>query len=181
MGKRSQLKEYSLPLHKSGRVQESRPAAYHTFSIRRKGKIKDYSFTSGYGHFIAVLKGVKNELELRERVKEGLTPKDIEPIKNYLQLSQSRLAETAAVSESTVSRWSSSSPIGKSASAQFIKIDQLIAQGVELFGSEEAFHEWLTATNLALGNVKPLDLLVDPVGLDMVEAAIDALNHGNVL
>lgn len=181
MAKRGSVKEYSLQVHKGSRVHEAKPAAYHTFSIRRKGKLKDYSFASGYGHFIAVLKGVKNELELREKVREGLTPKDIEPIKNYLQLSQSRLAETAAVSESTVSRWSASSPIGKSASAQFIKIDQLIAQGVELFGTEDAFHEWLTSTNLALGNVKPLDLLVDPVGLDMVEAAIDAMNHGNVL
>ncbi|HYG02008.1 MAG TPA: antitoxin Xre/MbcA/ParS toxin-binding domain-containing protein [Chryseosolibacter sp.] len=181
MAKRTAAKEYNLSVQKGSKVHEAKPAAYHTFSIRRKGKLKQFSFTQGYGHFIAVLKAVKNELELREKVKEGLTPIDIEPIKNYLQLSQSRLAETAAVSESTVSRWSASSPIGKSASAQFIKIDQLIAQGVELFGSEEAFHEWLTSTNLALGNVKPLDLLVDPVGLDMVEAAVDAMNQGNVL
>lgn len=57
----------------------------------------------------------------------------------------------------------------------------LLAKGVEAFGSEKLFKAWLNQTNIALGERKPMELLVSKKGTLQVEDLKEAMNYGNVL
>lgn len=60
-------------------------------------------------------------------------------------------------------------------------IDHIITKGIRIFGSEEKFKEWLHTTNQALGDKKPIELLKDPYGIEVVDNAIEAMSWGNIM
>lgn len=63
-----------------------------------------------------------------------------------------------------------------------IKIPKpLLAKGVEAFGTEKLFKAWLNQTNIALGDRKPMELLVSKKGILQVEDLIEAMNYGNAV
>jgi len=66
------------------------------------------------------------------------------------------------------------------ASAHFFRIDRVLKKGIEVFGSEDNFKKWLVCQNVALGTV-PRDLLLDPIRIELVDDALDALHFGNVI
>lgn len=58
---------------------------------------------------------------------------------------------------------------------------ELTKDGIELFGSEEQFKQWLTIPNMALGDKKPGDLMRSKSGREKIQNALDALNYGTML
>jgi putative toxin-antitoxin system antitoxin component (TIGR02293 family) len=123
--------------------------------------------------------------------KDGLGPAhdvlsfyEIEPVFSYLGLTQKEIAEILEVSPTTLSRWKKNGKepfIGKLRSKFIWQIDEVIAKGVKLFGSEENFKVWLDAPNFALGGRKPVELLKDPYAVEKVDNAIEAMAWGNLM
>ena len=106
----------------------------------------------------------------------------IKPMIKYLGYSQQEVANILEVDPSTLSRWKKEDkPIGKLRSKTMYDIDHIITKGIRIFGSEENFKEWLYTTNYALGDKKPVELLKDPYGIEMVDSAIEAMSWGNVM
>lgn len=115
---------------------------------------------------------------------EVLSFKEATAMFNFLGYSQKEVAEVLDVDVSTLSRWKKKQKeeqLGKLQSKVVWDIDEVIAKGVKFFGSEEKLKNWLNTPNYALGDVKPVDLLKDPYGIEMVENAIEAMSWGNVL
>jgi putative toxin-antitoxin system antitoxin component (TIGR02293 family) len=50
--------------------------------------------------------------------------------------------------------------------------------GLDVFGDMEKFKQWLDTPSFALGNLKPLDLLTDSYGKEMVMGELTRINHG---
>jgi putative toxin-antitoxin system antitoxin component (TIGR02293 family) len=106
----------------------------------------------------------------------------IKPMIKYLGYSQQEVANVLEVDPSTLSRWKKEDkPIGKLRSKTMYDIDHIITKGIRIFGSEENFKEWLHTTNYALGDKKPIELLKDPYGIELVDNAIEAMSWGNVM
>lgn len=106
----------------------------------------------------------------------------IKPMIQYLGYSQQEIAAVLEVDPSTLFRWNKDDKsIGKLRSKTMYDIDKIISRGVAIFGSESRLKEWLHTTNYALGDQKPIDLLKDPYGVDLVENAMEAMAWGNVL
>lgn len=61
---------------------------------------------------------------------------------------------------------------------KILQITMLYEQGVEVFGSKENFDIWLGTTSIALGNVKPKDLLDTSFGIDMLATELIRIEHG---
>lgn len=117
----------------------------------------------------------------RSRVP-ALSFQDIEPIIEFFEYKQQDLAQFLDVNPSTVSRWrSNDSEIGSLRSKNIFEVDRIVSKGVRIFGSEKNFKEWLGTVNYALGDVRPVDLLKDPYGVDMVDGALEALSWGNYI
>lgn len=107
---------------------------------------------------------------------------ELAPIIDFFEYKQNDLATFLDVDPSTVSRWKKKdSEIGTLQSKNIFDIDEIIAKGIRIFGTKENFKEWLNTTNYSLGDKKPVELLKNPYGVEMVEEAIDALSWGSYL
>jgi putative toxin-antitoxin system antitoxin component (TIGR02293 family) len=108
---------------------------------------------------------------------------ETEPVFNYLGYNQKEVAEILEINASTIYRWKKSKksePLGKLQSKVILQIDEIIAKGIKIFGSEEGFKVWLDMPNYALGDIKPIELLKDPYNIEIVDNAIEAMSWGNI-
>lgn len=54
----------------------------------------------------------------------------------------------------------------------------LFKKGAEVFGSIPNFLTWLSSKNIALGGVKPLELLDNSFGVNLVKDELTKIEHG---
>lgn len=117
-----------------------------------------------------------------DEIQTELLYGQIKPIMEYLGYSIQEMADILEVNSSTISRWKKDDkPIGKMRSKTIYDMDRILSKGIGIFGSEPAFKKWLSTSNYALGDKKPLELLKDPYGIELVENAIEAMSWGNIV
>jgi putative toxin-antitoxin system antitoxin component (TIGR02293 family) len=63
-------------------------------------------------------------------------------------------------------------------SEKIIEMAEVTHAGLEVFGSMEKFRLWLDMPSFALGNSRPIDLLKDSYGKDLVLAELNNINYG---
>lgn len=150
------------------------------WNIQEKGKQKkELKADSLNSYFYPELSKVQVS-EVRE--PESLNYSEVEPMLDFLGYNQKEAAIFLEVDPGTISRWKrNKNEIGKLRTKNLMTVDEIIAKGIRLFGNEQLFKEWLHASNDALGDVKPVELLKDPYGVTKVEEAVDALSWGNYL
>ncbi|MCG8309195.1 MAG: DUF2384 domain-containing protein [Cytophagales bacterium] len=61
---------------------------------------------------------------------------------------------------------------------KIFELAEVLDAGVEVFGSLDKLKQWLTTENYSLGNLKPIELLRDSYGKELVLAELTRLNHG---
>lgn len=107
---------------------------------------------------------------------------EVEPMIAFLGYNQKESATFLEVNPGTISRWKKNkNKIGRLRTKNVLDVDEIIAKGIRIFGSEEKFKEWLHTSNYALGDVAPIELLKDPYGIERVEEAIDGLSYGTYI
>jgi len=63
-------------------------------------------------------------------------------------------------------------------SEKILQISLLYQRGVEVFGEKENFDLWLDFPNIALGNIKPKELLDNAFGIALLEEELTRIEHG---
>lgn len=63
-------------------------------------------------------------------------------------------------------------------SEKILEIMLLIKKGTAVFGDKANFNAWLDATNVALGNVKPKDLLDSSFGINLLQDELTRIEYG---
>ena len=63
-------------------------------------------------------------------------------------------------------------------SERIIEIAKLQLKGKEVFGSKEYFEEWMNSKIIALGNIRPIELLDSSFGIDMLMDELGRIEHG---
>jgi putative toxin-antitoxin system antitoxin component (TIGR02293 family) len=92
---------------------------------------------------------------------------------------QKELADFLHVDASTITRWKKNeTEIGILRAKIILDIDEIIAKGVRIFGSEADFKDWLASLNYSLGDQRPIELLKDPYGTEAVDEALEAISWG---
>ncbi len=105
--------------------------------------------------------------------------RDIVQIINFLGFLQKDLAEFLHIDASTITRWKNNeTAIGVLRSKIIFDVDKIVNKGVRIFGSEQDFKEWLYLPNYALGDIRPLDMLKDPYGIEQLDEALEAISWG---
>lgn len=101
---------------------------------------------------------------------------------DYLDFTNSDIAEVMEVDPSTLFRWKKEDrKLSKSLTKNLLEMDQIIAKGIRIFGTEELLSQWLHTPNTALGNQKPAHLLKNPYQISLVDQALEAISWGNIL
>lgn len=63
-------------------------------------------------------------------------------------------------------------------SERIIEIAKLQLKGKEVFGSKVYFDEWMNSKIIALGNIRPIELLDSSFGIDMLMDELGRIEHG---
>ncbi|MGQ1784092.1 MULTISPECIES: antitoxin Xre/MbcA/ParS toxin-binding domain-containing protein [unclassified Saccharicrinis] len=54
----------------------------------------------------------------------------------------------------------------------------LFSKGFEVFGEKKNFLSWLYSKSIALGNIRPIDLLDNSFGINLVKDELIRIEHG---
>jgi putative toxin-antitoxin system antitoxin component (TIGR02293 family) len=63
-------------------------------------------------------------------------------------------------------------------SEKILQISLLYNLGAEVFGSDENFNIWLETQNVALGGIKPKELLDNSFGIGLLKDELTRIEHG---
>lgn len=63
-------------------------------------------------------------------------------------------------------------------SEKILQIELLYKKGAEVFGDEEKFQTWMDSKIIALGNIKPKELLDTSFGINMLNDELVRIEHG---
>ena len=63
-------------------------------------------------------------------------------------------------------------------SEKIIEMAEVTHVGLDVFGNMEKFKLWLETPNFSLGNLKPLELLKDSYGKELVISELTRINYG---
>jgi putative toxin-antitoxin system antitoxin component (TIGR02293 family) len=107
---------------------------------------------------------------------------DTGEIFDFLDFTQQDVSEMLEVDPSTLSRWRKEDrKLTKMLTKSILEMDQVIAKGIRIFGSEELLSQWLHTQNTSLGDQKPATLMKNPYGIDRVNEAMEAMSWGAIL
>jgi putative toxin-antitoxin system antitoxin component (TIGR02293 family) len=63
-------------------------------------------------------------------------------------------------------------------SEKIIEMAEVTKKGLDVFGHMDKFRLWLNTPNYALGSLKPIELLKDSYGKELVMSELIHINHG---
>jgi putative toxin-antitoxin system antitoxin component (TIGR02293 family) len=99
---------------------------------------------------------------------------------NFLDFTTHDIAEVMEIDPSTLFRWKKEDrKLSKALTKNLLEIDQIIAKGVRIFGTEELLAQWLQTPNHTFNGQKPATLLKNPYQIKLVDQALEAMSWGN--
>ncbi len=122
---------------------------------------------------------LSNKMLIIKLIRKGVPYSLFDLIKDVTPFSEADWAEFLNVSTKTLERYKKASKQFKPLqSEKIIEMAEVTNVGKEVFGDMEKFKLWLETPNFALGNMKPLELLKDSYGKEMVIGELTRINHG---
>jgi len=113
-------------------------------------------------------------------IRAGITIPIFNLISAYTPISERDWTDLLNISTKSLQRYKEVSdyrfkPIH---SEKIIEIAEVTKEGLEVFGDMDKFKLWLHTPNFALAGHKPIDLLKDSYGKELVMAELVRINHG---
>ena len=112
-------------------------------------------------------------------VRDGLSYNYFSTLSDRIHIGLQEWADYLHISERTIQRYKkekkSFDPIY---SEKIVSIELLYKRGVNVFGKADKFYAWMDTISIALGNVKPKDLLDTSFGINMVYTELGRIEHG---
>jgi putative toxin-antitoxin system antitoxin component (TIGR02293 family) len=113
-------------------------------------------------------------------IRTGIPYSLFDLIQNYTPFSDSDWAHFLDISTKSLHRYKTApehhfKPIH---SEKIIEMAEVTKVGLDVFGSIEKLKLWFNTPNYALGKLKPIELLKDSYGKEMVITELNRINHG---
>lgn len=144
-------------------------------AVRKSGI--DKRFLSGIPVTYAGL--LANKMLLVQLIRNGLPYSFFNLVQDYSPLSESDWAAILDLSTKSLLRYKQADKAFKPIhSEKILEMAEVTLAGLEVFGTMDRLKHWLETPSFALGNLRPLELLRDSYGKDMVLAELTRINHG---
>ena len=112
-------------------------------------------------------------------IKEGIPYSLFNLIRHYAPFSESDWASLLDISTKSLQRYKQSSKHFKpSQSEKIIEMAEVTNAGLDVFGDIVKFKLWLDTPNFSLGNMRPMELLKDSYGKELVISELTRINYG---
>lgn len=101
-------------------------------------------------------------------------------IQQYTPFSENEWANFLDISTKSLQRYKTSGEHYFKAihSEKIIEMAEVTMVGLEVFGNMDKLKMWLNTPNFALGKIKPIELLKDSYGKELVISELTRINHG---
>jgi putative toxin-antitoxin system antitoxin component (TIGR02293 family) len=123
---------------------------------------------------------LSNKMLIIQAIKSGIPYSLFDLIQAYTPFNENDWASFLDVSTKSLQRYKTASnfyfkPIH---SEKIIEMAEVTKTGLEVFGSTEKLKLWLNTPNYSFNNLKPIDLLSNSYGKDMVLGELVRIEHG---
>ena len=120
-----------------------------------------------------------NIMNLIRLVRQGVTFKAFEKFARNFPYSLAEWSQFLHLSERSMQRYKKENrAFDPLQSEKILEIVMLFKMGMDIFGSDEKFIFWLGTENLALGGLKPVNLIDNTFGLSMLKDELTRIEHG---
>lgn len=101
-------------------------------------------------------------------------------IQHHAPFSENDWADFLGISAKSLHRYKTSGDHYFKAihSEKIIEVAEVTRLGLDVFGSMDKLKLWLNTPNFALGKLKPIELLKDSYGKELVISELTRINHG---
>ncbi|MCG9880959.1 MAG: DUF2384 domain-containing protein, partial [Bacteroidia bacterium] len=113
-------------------------------------------------------------------IRNGIPYSLFELIQHHTPFTESDWANFLDISTKSLHRYKTSSEhhFKSIHSEKIIEIAEVTKAGLDVFGGMEKLKLWLNTPCYALGKLKPIELLKDSYGKEMVMSELHRINHG---
>jgi putative toxin-antitoxin system antitoxin component (TIGR02293 family) len=122
---------------------------------------------------------LKNKLMIVHIIRDGVPYSLFARIQEYAPFSDKEWSNFLEISTKSLQRYKQSPKKFKPVqSEKIIEMAEVTNIGLDVFGDMSKFKLWLNTPSFALGNLKPIDLLRDSYGKEMVIGELTRINYG---
>lgn len=111
-------------------------------------------------------------------VRDGISKKDLESLKEKTALDYDKLALALAVTRATLINKKGAEKFNAPLSERILDLASLYSYGYEVFEDEARFNQWMFRPNRALGGQAPYDLMDSQFGREEVRDIIGRIDYG---
>ncbi|PQJ11782.1 hypothetical protein CJD36_008280 [Flavipsychrobacter stenotrophus] len=121
---------------------------------------------------------IKNENDFISIIRSGIPKQAMTHLMDVADLTLLEMAIITHTSDRTLHRYKPQQKLSQEQSERMIELARLYSRGEEVFGSIEAFRQWMDAVLLPLGNKKPKAFLDTSLGINMLLDEIGRIENG---
>lgn len=113
-------------------------------------------------------------------IRAGIPYSLFDLIQHYTPFTDTDWADFLYISTKSLHRYKSSGDhyFKSIHSEKIIEMAEVTKVGLDVFGNMDKLKLWLNTPNYALGNLKPIELLKDSYGKELVISELSNINHG---
>lgn len=159
---------------KNNNIQINKALNTYLRKIELSGKVRSYKKNVTYKTFFT------NRMLIVKSIRSGIPYSLFKHIKDITPFTENDWATFLDISTKSLQRFKKNSeyifkPIH---SEKIIELAEVTNFGNDVFDSNEQFYLWLNSSSLALGNLKPIELLKDSYGKEMVLNELNRIDQG---
>jgi putative toxin-antitoxin system antitoxin component (TIGR02293 family) len=121
---------------------------------------------------------VENVSDFIQCIREGVPKVALDNLVVATGISTLEMAEIVRTSDRTLRRYSPKQKLNAEQSERVIELAKIYSRGEEVFGTLDAFKEWMNSTVMALGNKRPKEFLDTSMGIEMLMDELGRIEHG---
>jgi putative toxin-antitoxin system antitoxin component (TIGR02293 family) len=143
-------------------------------ALAKKSNLKIGNQKLTYDNFL------ENRLLMIQAIRTGIPYSLFDLIQLHTPFTENDWANFLELSTKSLQRYRTASQhhFKPSHSEKIIEIAEVTKVGLDVFGNIEKLKLWLNTPSYALGKLKPIELLMDSYGKEMVIAELNRINHG---
>ncbi len=111
-------------------------------------------------------------------IREGVKMQNMLHLMEATNINSNEMATILHTSERTLRRYTTDTVLNPEQSERVIELARLFTRGSEVFGSLNSFKDWMNSTVIALGNIKPKELLDTSLGIEILQEELGRIEHG---
>jgi putative toxin-antitoxin system antitoxin component (TIGR02293 family) len=111
-------------------------------------------------------------------IKEGISKKDLENLKEKAGLDYNQLSKVLSVARATLINKKGNDKFDINLSEKIVGVADIYSYGYEVFEDETKFNDWIFRANRSLGGQAPYDLLDNQYGREEVKNLIGRIDYG---